>query len=199
MNLFYEDYPETIVVDGQEIRIRTDFREYIRLIDLLRSDELRDSEKWPFILQYFYDYPNNISGALDALVEFINLDNLFPERTIEDDAVQDDSEEYEFEEETYQKPLYSFQYDYPYILAGFLCSYGINLRTVPYMHWWEFRLLFDGLPEDTEIKKMIMYRGINPSTIKDNEERKRIIKIQNAIRLPEEVAMSDYDIGDAFA
>lgn len=191
MNLFYEDYPKSIMADGQEIRIRTDFREYIRLIDLLKEDKLRDYEKWQFIIQYFYERPDNMASALDGLVDFVNLEQLREKIS--------ESNEDEQEESVDSRPLFSFQYDYPYILSGFLSSYGINLRSVDYMHWWEFRLLFDGLPEDTEIKKRIMYRAINPAEIKDNEERKRIIKIQKAIRLPEEVTMSDYDIGDAFA
>ena len=190
MNLFYEDYPESIMADGQEIRIRTDFREYIRLIDLLKTDKLRDYEKWQFIIQYFHGRPDNMASALDGLVDFVNLEQMREKISESDEDNQ--------EETVDNRPLFSFQYDYPYILSGFLSSYGINLRTIEYMHWWEFRLLFDGLPEDTEIKKRIMYRSINPAEIKDNEERKRIIKIQNAIRLPEEVTMSDYDIGDAF-
>ena len=190
MNLFYEDYPESIMADGQKIRIRTDFREYIRLIDLLKTDKLRDYEKWQFIIQYFHDRPDNMASALDGLVDFVNLEQMREKISESDEDNQ--------EETVDNRPLFSFQYDYPYILSGFLSSYGINLRTIEYMHWWEFRLLFDGLPEDTEIKKRIMYRSINPAEIKDNEERKRIIKIQNAIRLPEEVTMSDYDIGDAF-
>ena len=191
MNLFYEDYPESIMADGQEIRIRTDFREYIRLIDLLKTDKLRDYEKWQFIIQYFHDRPDNMASALDELVDFVNLEQMREKISESDEDNQ--------EETVDNRPLFSFQYDYPYILSGFLSSYGINLRTIEYMHWWEFRLLFDGLPEDTEIKKRIMYRAINPAEIKDNEERKRIIKIQRAIRLPEEDTMSDYDIGDAFA
>ena len=43
-----------------------------------------------------------------------------------------------------------------------------------------------------------MYRGIDLSDIKDKDERKRIAKIQRRIQLPAE-ALSDYDIGNAFA
>lgn len=59
-------------------------------------------------------------------------------------------------------------------------------------------MLFDGLSEDTEIKQRIMYRSIDLNTVKDKEERKRIRKIQSAIRLPEEI-LSDYEIGEMFA
>ena len=59
-------------------------------------------------------------------------------------------------------------------------------------------MLFDGLSEDTEIKQRIMYRGINLSEIKDKEEKKRISRIQNSIRLPME-ELTDFEIGNAFA
>lgn len=186
MNLFYEELPCSVTVCGKEIKIITDFREYIRLIDLLKTDEIPDSQKWPFIIQYFREIPNDMQEALDRLVEFINLEPIY--------NIRENSNDEEYEE----KPLYSFQYDYPYILSGFLSAYGINLNSIDYMHWWEFRLLFDGLPESTEIKKRIMYRGIDVGMIKDSEEKKRIIRIQNVIRLPE-YEMNDYDIGDAFA
>ena len=65
------------------------------------------------------------------------------------------------------------------------------------MHWWEFRCLFQGLPVDTEIKQRIHYRGLELSEIKDKEERKRVQRIQNEIRLHGE-ELSDYDIGNAF-
>ena len=90
MNLFYEDYPESITVGEQEIRIRTDFREYIRMIDLLKSDELRDSEKWQYILQYFYDQPDNMASALDGLVDFVNLEQLREKISESDEDNQED-------------------------------------------------------------------------------------------------------------
>ena len=96
-----------------------------------------------------------------------------------------------------KKELYSFSIDYPFIFSAFLKEYGINIRTIPYMHWWEFRMLFDGLSDDTEIKKRIMYRNTDLNEIKDKEERKRIEKIQRMIRLPGD-ELNDFDIGDAF-
>ena len=58
-------------------------------------------------------------------------------------------------------------------------------------------MLFDGLSDNTEIKKRIMYRSMDLNEIRDKAERKRIQKIQNQIRLPDD-ELSDYDIGDAF-
>ena len=81
------------------------------------------------------------------------------------------------------KQLYSFEQDAECIYSAFREVYGINLQTIPYMHWWEFQTLFAGLPEKTEIKQRIMYRSIDLRTIKDKDERKRIKKIQEVVAL----------------
>lgn len=186
MNLFYEEYPDTILVNDVEIPIITDFREYVKLMDMLNDSELLSHEKAHFLLQYFKEIPRDFSAAIDALIGFVLMDQLQTSETEKNE-----------EEEIVKKEVYSFEVDYPFIFSAFLSEYGINIRTIPYMHWWEFRLLFDGLPEKTEIKQRIMYRSIDLNEIKDKDERKRIQKIQNAIRLPN-IKVSDYDIGNAF-
>lgn len=185
MNLFYEKYPDTIQVNSNEIPIVTDFREYIRLLDMLNDDELKSSEKTYYLSQYFLEQPDDFLEAMEQLTDFIlmKIDN---KESVSKAAGEE-----------YKKEVYSFEYDYPFIFSAFLSEYGINLRTVPYMHWWEFRNLFDGLSGNTEIKQRIMYRSIDLNEIKDKNERKRIQKIQNSIRLPGN-RMTDYDIGDAF-
>ena len=187
MNLFYEEYPISIKVGAEEIPIITDFREYIRLMDMLKDDSLNSVEKIFFIHQYFLEQPNDFQEAMDALTDFVVMK----------ERINQECEENGIEEAGNRKEVYSFEYDFPFIFSAFLSEYGINVRTIPYMHWWEFKLLFDGLSDKTEIKQRIMYRSIDLNTIKDKNEKERIRKIQNAIRLPEE-RVSDYDIANAF-
>lgn len=189
MNLFYEKYPKVLEVHGDFYPIITDFREYIRLLDMLKCEELNDIQRIAILKDYFLKDISIDQEAIHALTEFITMDLKNCEK----------KEEYQKDrEETGNKNLFSYEIDYPYILAGFLRDYQIDLETVNYLHWWKFRMLFDGLSEDTEIKQRIMYRGIDLSDIKDKDERKRIAKIQRRIQLPAE-ALSDYDIGNAFA
>lgn len=190
MNLFYEKYPKVLEVHGEFYPIITDFREYIRLLDMLKCKDLNDVQKIMILKEYFLTDISIDATALRALTNFVTME--MEEKESEQDP---DGEE---PEETSQKNLFSYEIDYPYILSGFLRDYGIDLETVNYLHWWKFRMLFDGLSEDTEIKQRIMYRGINLSDIKDKDERKRISRIQKQIRLPME-ELTDYDIGNAFA
>ena len=193
MNLFYEKYPKVLEVHGEFCPIITDFREYICLLDMLKCKELNDIQKIMILKEYFLKDISIDSEAIHALTDFVTMN--MKEKESEQDP---DGEEGEELEETGKKNLFSYEIDYPYILSGFLRDYGIDLETVNYLHWWKFRMLFDGLSEDTEIKQRIMYRGINLSEIKDKEERKRISKIQRSIRLPAE-ELTDYEIGNAFA
>lgn len=193
MNLFYEKYPKVLEIHGEYVPIITDFREYIRLLDMLKCKELNDIQRIMILKEYFLKDISIDSEAIHALTDFVTMN--MKEKESEQDP---DGEEGEELEETGKKNLFSYEIDYPYILSGFLRDYGIDLETVNYLHWWKFRMLFDGLSEDTEIKQRIMYRGINLSEIKDKEERKRISKIQRSIQLPAE-ELTDYEIGNAFA
>lgn len=193
MNLFYEEYQKVLEIHGEYVPIITDFREYIRLLDMLKCKDLNDVQKIMILKEYFLTDISIDATALRALTNFVTME--MEEKESEQDP---DGEEGEELEETGKKNLFSYEIDYPYILSGFLRDYGIDLETVNYLHWWKFRMLFDGLSEDTEIKQRIMYRGINLSDIKDKDERKRISRIQKQIRLPME-ELTDYDIGNAFA
>lgn len=189
MNFFYEAFPDTVNIRGEEVHIITDFREYIRLLDMLKCDELSNLQKQIILGEYFLNEIPVDEEAISALTAFVAMETCDP---------SNNGDEENGEQEAPQKNLFSYVIDYPFILAGFLRDYGIDLERVEYLHWWKFRMLFDGLSDDTEIKQRIMYRGIDLSSIKDKDERKRIERIQRKIQLPQE-ALSDYDIGDAFA
>lgn len=190
MNLFYEDYPTVLTVEDEFVPIITDFREYIKLLDMLNDEEVNGYEKMLFLRQYFLKEPKNMDEAISRLTDFVSMQEL-------NDVHTEENGEGEATDVEEPKPLFSFALDYPYILSGFWQDYGIDISEIRYLHWWKFRQLFDGLSEKTEIKQRIMYRSIDLSTIKDKEERKRIEKIQRSIKLPES-ELTEYDIGNAF-
>ena len=82
-----------------------------------------------------------------------------------------EGEEDNNEEDTKHNQVISYNQDAPYIISGFLECYGIDLTEIPYMHWWKFQMLIDGMNEDCELKKRMGYRSIDLNQIKDKEER----------------------------
>lgn len=190
MNPLYEELPEHVEISGKKYKIVTDFREYIKLLDLLRDDDVDTLEKAELILRWFIDPPQaDFQDCLKALSDFMT-DYRYKNKKGDKNNQGDENRKEE-------KQVLSYTQDAPFILAGFLECYGIDLTTIPYMHWWKFRMLIDGMNEECELKKRMNYRSIDAGKIKDKAERERIRKIQRQIAITEHKA-TDEDIGDAF-
>lgn len=189
MNILFEEFPKTVRVNGERFLVETDFREWIRFIQLIDDAKVPWQIKCRLLLQWYTDgVPDDLEAAVYALGDFLAMKT---ENAEEDESITRSA----------PKQLYSFEQDAECIYSAFREVYGINLQTIPYMHWWEFQTLFVGLPEKTEIKQRIMYRSIDLRTIKDKDERKRIKKMQEIVALKKKNRriMTDYEIGDMFA
>ena len=42
MNPLYEPFPDYVIANGKKVRIVTDFREYIKLMDLLKDEDIEE-------------------------------------------------------------------------------------------------------------------------------------------------------------
>lgn len=62
---------------------------------------------------------------------------------------------------------YKFSCDHPYIYAAFMELYGINIYTVPYLHWWEYKALFAGL-HDCKFTEIVGYRMTETGQMSEN-------------------------------
>lgn len=192
MNLFYEELP-CHVFDGKEnIHITTDFRDIIRLIDMLEDASVKAEDTIRYILAYFAKEPYDLAVAIDNLTRWISADEISL-KAYNRSREREHSRPYRPAE----RPFFSFAWDYPYIHAAFLQAYRIDIASIDYLHWWTFLGLFQALPADTELKKRMAYRATDLTDIQSKEERKRIEKIQREIALPW-AGPTDYDIGDLF-
>lgn len=189
MNPIYEQFPDTVLVDGTEYRIVTDFRDWIKLCDLIETDEVPETEKPRLMLEWYEDdIPDDIEKAVTALGEFLAAYKLYEGTTKQKTSGK-------------SKRAFSFSQDAGDIFSAFFVYYNMDLSKVKYMHWWKFRTLFDSLPSDSEIKQKMYYRTLDPGTIKNKDERKRVIEIQQRIKLKElnrHEYVDDYEIGDVF-
>lgn len=197
MNPLYDDFPSTVVLDGVEREIVTDFRDWLRFYDMLRDPEGTNAEKVQVMLSFYLD-PLPVSAYARAhkplLSFFRRKDMIFSPfvSECETNPEEDDGET------TSQKPLFDYMFDAPYIISGFWQDYELNLMDLRLqMHWWQFGILLDGLSEKTEFKQRVMYRNTNTAGIKDVKERQRIERIQRAIAIPMP-APTDEEMGAMF-
>lgn len=188
MNIFYESLPESVCISGREYKIITDFREWIRFSDMLKSD-ITDGFKMMFTKEMFLN-------ALPEPFDFVEILNAFTSFLVMREVQMPISAPTDNEK---SKSNLSYEYDAPYIISAFLRDYGIDLLDIPYLHWWKFKMLLDGLDEKNQIKERVYYRDVDASKIQDKEERKRVLRVKRVIALPESVYVADEEIGDAFA
>lgn len=188
INLLYEKYPTSVIVDGESYPICTDFRDWIAFFDM-RDDT--SAEKEDIILcafSWFKDTaPTNKNQGFQALLDFASCKDL----------VFKFNNETQVESNNFKKPILSYCYDCEYILGAFLQVYHMDLNTIDYMHWYKFNALIKALPEDTPLKQRMIYRNTNLCDIKDKAERKRIKKIKQEIALPSK-SMDAFQVGSIF-
>ncbi len=187
INALYEPFPEEIEAGGIAYPIETDFREWFRFADMLGDRELSTEEKLCLMTEWLLEVPEKITDELvNAIFGFYRADGLKP-----DLPEYDEDEEPEEREQPKRPPVFDWKYDAAFILGDFRRYYGIDLLFLEYMHWWEFRCLFDALPDDSQCRIRIDYRSKDLSQIKNESERKRIARIQRQIALPFEMDEDD--------
>lgn len=175
MNLLLDKLP----TEKDGLKINTDFRVGILFELLMQDNNISDENKiLATFNMYFNNLPNNLeksfkmqSRALETILWFYrcgkeikkdNKDNIGKKKV----------------------QIYSFEYDDEYIYDAFLEQYGIDLNEVE-LHWWKFKAMFLGLNENVLFSKIMSYRGIDLSKIKDKEEKKRIKRLKEIYRLPD--------------
>ena len=125
----------------------TDFREWIKLSELLGMAGRLNGKVLDMVLDWYIDPPSSVTDGVYALQRFLAGAELYE---IDGRSLEGN--------QGCGKPVYSFEHDARCIYSDFLRCYGIDLEQVPYMHWWKFLILFEGLPQDTETKERRVFR-----------------------------------------
>lgn len=172
MNLLIDLVPETVTIDNEEYEINSDFRTSI-LFELLMQDKLlNDKEKIVNALSLYYPVcPRNINEAINQMLWFYRGGKDIELSKGKGKGKSDIQ-------------IYSFEHDDDYIYAAFMDQYRIDLQDIEYLHWWKFKAMFKSLREDNEIVKIMGYRSIDLSKIKDKEEKAYYRKMKELHKIP---------------
>lgn len=158
------------------LKIRTDFRESIKFELLMQDNKIRQKEKIMLALKlYYYDISKitDIKKAVEDMLWFYRCGK---------NEKEEKSEEYAEEKE---KQIYSYEFDDEYIYSAFMEQYKIDLNSIKYLHWWKFKALFNSLNEKTQFVKIMGYRAMNLSKIKDKEMKSNYKRMQKLYALPD--------------
>lgn len=161
MNILTDTLPLTVEISGRHYPINTDFRAGIKF----ECSELNtEQDIYNILTLYFGDkFPEDIRGAIDAIMLFYCCGEK-PEK-----------------DKSNSKRSYSFEVDSNVIFSDFWNFYNIDLSQEG-LHWWVFRALLFGLPEDSEFKQRTYYRTCDLKGM-SKKERERILKIRSRIAI----------------
>ena len=165
MNILTDTLPVSVEIGGKKVPINTDFRAGIKFESLILSGE----ESVFAILSPFFEriIPDDLDGAFRA-AEWFYCCGKIPDKK-------------EKPTEGKNKQAYSFDMDSDVIFSDFWNFYNIDLSQEG-LHWWAFRSLLFGLPEDSEFKQRIYYRTCSLKDL-SKKERQRVLKIRAQIEI----------------
>lgn len=178
MSILWEKLPISVNVNNIEYGINSDYKTMLKFDDLMSSDV--DNEiKLLTAFKLFYKNANfktveEVKEAYNMILWFYSCGQYS----------QNNSSGEELEGVS-SKKVFSYEQDAKYILAAFRQVYNIDLLTEN-LHWWEFKNLFDGLPSDVELIKIIGYRSMQITNDMAEKEKKRIRKLKKIYALEDE-------------
>lgn len=163
MNILTDYLPSSVKVGNSTFDIVTDFRAGVSFYLMHEAGEENELKLFkPFFPKGF---PVDINGAVEAVLYFLRMGEI----TGNDAPVKNN------------KPSFSYDVDSEAIYADFWQYYNIDLSQDS-LHWWTFRSLLFGLPEDSNFKMRIYYRTCNLRDL-PKKEKQRIANIRKQIEI----------------
>ena len=125
--------PKSLMVNGTEYEIRSDYRVGLLLMQAFDDVELDDREKIAVLIECLYvdSIPAEyIQEAINQAVWYLNCGNVYEHQV-------SDSKKYDWEQ------------DEQLIFSAVNKVAGKEIRALEYMHWWTFIGLFNEIGEGT--------------------------------------------------
>ena len=173
------------------LKLRTDFRESIKFELLMQDTKLDEQTKITQALKLYYLDISKIQNLKEAVEDILWFYSCGRKQQKVDENKS---------EEKNNKQIYSYEFDDEYIYSAFMEQYKIDLNSIKYLHWWKFKALLNSLNENTQFVKIMGYRSIDLSKIKDKDMKANYKKLKKQYALPDmrTTEQKEVDFGKAF-
>ena len=161
MSVLTSPFPISLMIDGVECPINSDFRTVLRCYEIQGGKAELSKEELLKILLLFYKKQKMFTEEhVNKMYWFFSCGRekekkRFPRKVA---GIND-------------KQPFDFEKDADLIYAGFMQQYGIDLQTED-MHWWKFMILLENLGSGTRLNKVMEYRTIDTNN-KNLSKRER--------------------------
>ena len=122
--------PQSAVFGGKTYAIHADYRDILEIFTYLQDPDLPESFRWIIALALFYDQPipeQHLEEAARYLSWFVRCGQEEPKKQI--------------------PKLLDWEQDAQEIIADVNKVAGIEIRSLPFLHWWTFLSWFHGIGE----------------------------------------------------
>lgn len=152
--MIFREPPEYLVIDGVRYPIDTDFRTWIKFFYAAQNRE----ELEGFFEQLALPFSQS---AADAVCDFF----IGP-----------------IQGEKGGKQTFDFKSDEKMIYSAFEGAYKIDLMSIPHLHWWKFMALFRSLPDGSELRNAMYFRGVDVNDLPKNQ-RAHALKMKGVYKI----------------
>jgi hypothetical protein len=199
MNLLLDKLSTILQQRIGNVEFNTDFRTGILFEMLMQDKNLKKEAKVIQAIRLFYPKPEQITDlekAVENIIWFYTCGKSEFDKTPKDNKKSNKK----IVKKQQEDKIYDYDYDDGYIYSAFIQQYNIDLQKIDYLHWWEFKSMFNSLNKDTKIVEIMGYRAIDLGKIKDKEEKARYKKLKKIYKLPDmrTEAQKEADFGSAF-
>lgn len=187
MSFLTELPPGSLYVDGVEYPIDADFRTILRYNKMLDEVEENDMQQvFECMAQVYERVPDNLLEAAATLNWFVRCGKEEKKKRPSNKILGINSND-----------PFDFEVDGEMIYSAFRRNdvYGIDLHTIPYLHWWEFMAMLNDLPDSVKLSRVMDYRIIDVNNQDFPKERRNFYramqdyyKIRKAFEQNEELA-----------
>ena len=183
-------YPERIKIGDDLYYINADFRNILRIFDMLNDGNIPEHKKIEKLKSWFFEYnlTENILNVspeviIDSFIGFLDTQTQTPvsdyaAATPFQKGALDDRDE---ETETENTRQFCYNFDAEEIYAGFIGEYGIDLIYTEFLHWYKFKILLNNLSPESAFKRKIELRFTDLSGVRDIS----LIKAKESVQLPD--------------
>lgn len=154
----WQDYelPTTAIIDGKELKIRTDYRAILDIIFAMSDVDLSKEQLIEIILKIFYVDYNKITNIEEALKTAM----LFIQGNKSDTS------------NTNNQKLMDWEQDLSLIIPAINKVLGVEIRSLEYLHWWSFLGAYMEIGECTFNTFVgIRYKKLNNIKLDKNEQK----------------------------
>ena len=175
----------TYVMFGDNIcEIDADYRNILKMIEILHDLDLLDSEKVMLCLEYFYKdntYEQDIEFAIKEMFDFISCGENSNKNSSNGDL---------------DKPLYDWEKDFSIIIAPINRVVGYDVRGVAFMHWWTFMSAFMEIGECTFSTYVHIRKKLQKNIKLEKYEEKLYKEHRDDILLPKKYDKTTQELMD---